>query len=399
MLHRTGLLAWTGPEGTGGRLWRRELRAPGGVLEAIRRVHGVQLDPVAVVERNHHLVLYNRVTGYRPEHLAPLYERRQVFEAYANARCVLPIELFPRFRLKMRAAELSDPGWRARLDEAVRYVLARLEAEGPLPSRRIESPERVMGYWDLRAPATKATAQALEHLWEVGDVVVASRDGDGRSYALARRWLPEPFRTCLDGEPGATWDDLVDHYISAFGVFDAGDFRFGWRKWPAARRRAAVEDRVGRGEIVPLRLDGVRRSYYVAAAEVPLLEALARAEVEPEVSLLPPLDNVLWRRERVQDLFAFDYVWEIYLPQARRRFGAYAMPVLEGDRFIGRLDPKFDRESGVLRINRLALEPGVRPDGPRRRRLAAALRAFARFHGAREIQVGATEPPGLNLPL
>jgi uncharacterized protein YcaQ len=108
-----------------------------------------------------------------------------------------------------------------------------------------------------------------------------------------------------------------------------------------------------------VQVGGVRRTYYVLSALVPLLESLLEARVAPDVYLLPPLDNVLWDRERLADLFGFRYSWEIYLPPTKRRYGPYTMPVLEGDRFIGRLDARFDREERVLRVVQLTLEPGA----------------------------------------
>jgi len=112
---------------------------------------------------------------------------------------------------------------------------------------------------------------------------------------------------------------------------------------------------------------------------------------------LAPLDNLLWRRSRLQDLFRFEYTWEVYLPPRKRRYGHYAMPILFGDRLIGRLDPHLDREEQRLVIRLLHLEPQVRPTGRLRRALRAALESFARFHGAAGLEIGRTVPAGLRL--
>ena len=112
---------------------------------------------------------------------------------------------------------------------------------------------------------------------------------------------------------------------------------------------------------------------------------------------LAPLDNLLWRRSRLRDLFRFEYTWEVYLPPRKRRYGHYAMPILFGDRLIGRLDPHLDREARRLVIRLLHLEPGIRPTGRLRRVLREALESFARFHGAAGLDIGRTVPPGLRL--
>jgi len=381
VLARSGLLRWTGRRGqrTEGVPWREQLRGEDGVLEAIRRLEAVQLDPVAVVDRNHHLVLRNRVATYRSEQLEALYRRKLVFEYWAHGRCVLPFEDYPIFepvraRFRARLRDLA-PTTKA----ALRYVRERLRTEGPLPARRLESADRVVGYWDLEAAKTKATSQALEHLWEAGEVVVAYRQADERYFTLTTEWLGR-----TDG--AGSWDTLLHKYLRAYGVTQVGDPHFGWRRWPVTERKKAVERLVQQGVLRPVQVEGVRRTYYVLSALVPLLESLSEARVAPDVYLLPPLDNVLWDRERLADLFGFRYSWEIYLPPTKRRYGPYTMPVLEGDRFIGRLDARFDRKERVLRVVQLTLEPDVQPSLDRMRRVWSAVEGLAADLGAGRVE-------------
>ena len=380
VLARSGLLRWSRGRGRRGRYaegapWREQLRGEDGVLQAVRRLEAVQLDPVAIVDRNHHLVLRNRVAAYRPEHLDALYRRKLVFEYWAHARCILPIEDYPLFEPIRDRFRARPPDHDPVLEAAMRHVRQRLAAEGPLPARRLESGDRVAGYWDLDAARTKATSQALEHLWEMGEVVVAYRPGDERHFALAAEWLGR-----VDGVD--SWEPLLHKYLRAHGVAHAGDFRFGWRSWPAAERKQAADRLVAEGALTPVRVEGVRRTYYVLSELVPLMEALAEATVAPDVYLLPPLDNVLWSRERVADLFGFHYTWEIYLPPAKRRSGPYTMPVLEGDRFIGRLDARLDRAERTLYVDRLTLEPGAEASPQRLARVQGAIEALADQLGA-----------------
>jgi uncharacterized protein YcaQ len=205
VLARSGLLRWTVRRGrrTEGVPWHEQLRGEDGVLEAIRRLEAVQLDPVAVVERNHHLVLRNRVASYRSEQLEALYRRKLVFEYWAHGRCVLSFEDYPIFE-PVRAS------FRARLRDlapttkaALRYVRERLRTEGPLPARRLESADRVVRYWGLEAAKTKATSQALEHLWEAGEVVAAYRQADERYFTLHDRMVGAHRRRGLLGHAAA----------------------------------------------------------------------------------------------------------------------------------------------------------------------------------------------------
>jgi uncharacterized protein YcaQ len=197
---------------------------------------------------------------------------------------------------------------------------------------------------------------------------------------------------------------MLEKYLRAYRVFDAGDSRFGWRAMTASARREAVRRRVRRGTIVPLTIEGVGRQYFVRAEDLPALQQHAR-EAGPEpgrgdegpLRFLAPLDNLLWRRNRILDLFRFAYTWEVYLPVPKRRYGHYAMPMLFGDRLVGRLDPQLDRERGRLVIRLLQLEPHVRVTARLRASIRAALESFARFHGAADFEIDRTVPAGLRL--
>lgn len=377
---------------------------PDGVLQLLRRLECVQLDPVAAVERNQHLVLAARLPGYTPALLERLVAEGRVFEYWANAACVIPVEDYPifeptrrRFRARLQA-ELDG------LAPVVESVLARLRAEGPLPARAFQSADRVQGYWDNKGPKTKATSHALNLLLDTGRIVVARREGAERFFALAEQALPDALlRQAEAVDPAAADQALLDKYLRAYRIFDPGDFRFGWRGMTAADHRAVVMQRVQAGTVVPLQIEGIRRQYFMLAADLDRLRehqrAVSGAGPAPAgpVRFLPPLDNLLWRRERVADLFGFAYTWEVYVPPEKRRYGYYAMPVLAGDRLIGRIDPRLDREHGRLHIRLLQIEPGVRWTAHLRRGLGDALAAFARFHGARAVTVEATAPEGLRL--
>jgi uncharacterized protein YcaQ len=370
LLARLGLLAWRGGRGLQGEgaPWREVHRGPEGAARALRQLEAVQLNPVAVIERNHHLVLWNRVGGYARVHLEALYHQRSLFEYWAQERCLLPLEDYPVFAARRRPLAVGDPQLRA----AVALVRARLASKGPLPARALDSGGRVEGAW---GSSRKATSHALEMLWDAGEVVVAFRQGEERYFALAEHWLPRE----LLGQ-AADESARVRKYLRAYGVVDLQDPRFGWRRMPAAERRDLVARLLQEGELIPLEMQGTRRRYGLHPSLLPFLEGLEGAEVLPEVFLLPPLDNLLWRRERVRDLFGLDYRWELYLPPARRRYGPYALPVLEGDRFIALLDARLNRAQGVLVVERVFwLE---HPLPVRADRLWAALGRLAGYLGA-----------------
>jgi len=367
---------------------------PAHVLREIRRLEAVQIDPVAAVERNQHLVLANRLRGYRPVMLDALLAQRRIFEYWANAACVIPIEdywMFAGVRERMQRADARE---RAVLRGPGARVLRELEDNGPMPSRAFLADRRISGYWDNQGPKTKATSHALNVLWYRGEVMVVRRDGVERYFDLPHRVVPPDVLTHAQTATVAEADEaLLDKYLRAYKIFEVGDFRFGWRKLPAPQRRKIVEARVRGGDVIRLEIEGVRRQYYTLTRNLAALrrhDREARTErgwPDRPIRFLSPLDNLLWRRERLADLFGFSYVWEIYVPAHKRRFGYYTMPILAGDRFIGRMDPRLDRANRRMEVRVLPFEPDVRVTRALRRNVEAALEGFAAFHGGADLDL------------
>lgn len=414
--------------------WRRELKGRSGTIVALDRLRCVQVDPVSAVERNHHLVLYNRVGGYRPSQLDGLFRAGLVFEYLANARCVLPVRLFPEFWPLMRMIARNGREERRHLWRSLLEVAGRVRDHGPIRPRHVgnEGP-RLMGMgYNTPDESSKASGRAIDLLWVAGDLVISRRQGLEKSYDFPERVLPAEVLAALDppphrddhglldcrpenggaGEAGglarimagaegpsrpwsaphagaegrahAAADWLLDLYIQAYQVFEAGDFRLGWQKHGAARRRELLAERVKDGRLVELAVEGVKRPYYAAPEVAELMATADGWDVGPEVRFIPPLDNILWRRERVADLFAFDYTWEVYKKPEQRKYGYYTMPILYGDRLIGRIDPKLDRAGRRLIVQMIQFEPGTRLGRRDRARIDAELDRFARFHGAKD---------------
>ncbi len=393
------------------------------ILSQIRNLECVQIDPVAAVERNQHLALFARMPTYRPSELEKLLQNGMVFEYWANAACVIPMEDYAMFevtRRRMRERlqpELDDLG------PVVRLVLERLEADGPLPAKAFATAERVRGYWDNASPRTKATSHALNLLYDMGCIEVVRREGVTRFFDIREKVIPKHLLSqARDIGNEEAQRALLEKYMRAYRVFDPGDARLGWHPMALKQRREVLDRHVRQGTVTPLAIKGVRRSYYMLAEDVDSLQRYeddmrgdgvaqdvdslqrhmdaARQEglaLSGPVRFLPPLDNLLWRRERIEDLFHFSYTWEVYLPAVRRRYGYYALPILAGNSLIGRIDPRLDREHGRLVIRLLQLEAGVRWSAQLRRNLQRAIETFAHFHGATESSIERTEPEGLSL--
>src|SRR5207302_1139855 len=280
---------------------------PAAVLREIRHLECVQIDPVSVVERNQHLVLAARLRGYLPRTLGELLRRRRVFEYWANAACVVPIEDYPTFegtRRRYRARLAADL---TALRSVVRRIFADIDARGPLTARAFVSDHRVRGAWDLGDPKTKATSHALSLLLKTGDILVVKREGLERYFDLPERAVPAALMRQARAISADNADTLMlEKYLRAYRLFDAGDPRFGWRRTTAAARRGILQRYVRAGAVVPLLIDGVGRQYFVRAQDVDDLQRHERAagsQTAPgddaRVRFLAPLDNLLWRRSRL----------------------------------------------------------------------------------------------------
>lgn len=361
------------------------------MLEVFRRLGSIQFDPIAVAGRNHDLVLHARVADYDPAWCQELlYERRELFEAYNKGLSLLPTSELPWFRM---TRSIRAPRMLAENAEVAEHVLERIRAEGPLSTLDFERGPAVDWFW---APTNVARA-VLEAYSVTGVLGLARRDGNRRYYDLAERLFPGD----LLAREVPLRDQLRHKLMSRFrahGLLGAGGSAELWlgtgpakpdRKRPDQPSRAELrEELVEDGELVPVDVEAVRGNRFVLREEVELL--VAPPEPPPSVAFLGPLDSFVWDRDLLRSLFEFDYVWEVYVPERKRRWGYYVLPLLFRDRLVGRIEPRIDRARGRVQVLGLWWEEGF---APRRAEgfvdaMRAALRAYLRFAGARRLEWG-----------
>ena len=367
-------------------------RATAPVLEAlVRRLGFVQMDSIQVVARAHDLTLGSRLDAYRPDHLKALLEaRRSLFEAFTHDASAVPTGWFahwkPRFR-RDRDRLAAHRWWQRHFqgtdaERVMADVLARITAEGPLGSADFEHPERRGPWWDW-----KPQKAALDVLWRCGELLVAGRDGFEKRYDLAERVLPGA-AALPEPDPAAQVAWACGTAAQRLQVFTPRELAAFWDAVSPAEARAWCEAQVRRGALVPVRVARADGSEAGACAAPDWRRRLAACPEPPDrARLLCPFDPVLRDRARAQARFGFDYRFEAFVPAARRRHGYYTLPILEGDRFTGRLDAKLHRGPGLLEVRGLWWEPGIRVTGGRRRALAAALERLARLAGGTDIQL------------
>jgi hypothetical protein len=327
-------------------------RAGAGELEgAIRRLGAVQLDSISTVDRAHRLTLTSRIGAYDEAELPPLLASGRVFEYWAHEACLLPIELWPHCRRTMEGGGhwgIHDRALREHA-ELVEPVLERIRAEGPLASRDFGGTRTSADMWG-RTPA-KAV---LEALWDRGELVVAGRDAFQRRYDLAERVIPRTFLDAPVPDEDETLRRLALLAVRARGALTEPAIREHWRlKGGRARLHHHVLALVEEGLLREVDTDDGGPPFYVDA------ETELEGDPAPPV-LLCPFDNLLWDRPLAERLFGFRHVIEVYKREHERLYGYYVLPLLAGDRIVGRADLKADRGEGVLLVRRFHPEPRVR---------------------------------------
>ncbi len=364
-----------------------------GVAQAIERLGYVQIDTIHVVERAHHHVLWSRCPDYHPRMLHELLaEDRRVFEWWTHAASYIPISDFRYYAPRMgeRAINPRQRAWMEEHQEVMARVLSRIREEGPLGAADFKAPEGFNGgsWWSGWKPAKRA----LEIYFNLGTLMVHARDSFQRLYDLRERVIPEGAARPTPSK-AATQDFIVRQAVGSLGVVP--ERQVAW--WRSARAgKAALARAVEAGLITPVELEG-----YEAETWYAWTAALEQDDDDSPRSLhiLSPFDNLIIRRPLMEKLFGWDYRLECYLPAEKRTYGYFALPILWGNRFIGRVDTKADRKSHTLIVRQLTFEPDFAAYDQVLPLLADRLRDFARFNACDAFVVEQVDPPRLIQPL
>ena len=347
------------------------------ILETVEHLGYLQLDPTNVVARNQLLVLWSRLGRYKLSDLDRLMWKDRAFFEYITF--LAPISDLPLHTLRMRALRRGDDPYAARITGWVkrnaalrRHVLSRLRKEGPLPLSAFE--DRSVHSWTSSGwTGDRNVSQMLSFLIRLGEVTIGGRASGRRFFTLAKTWFP----TVKPLSPTAAARLATERALAATGI----------ATFQELRRVYAFGRFVTNEALTRLEHEGVARRVEIAGLRGPYFALASARPVEPErTTLLSPFDNLIIDRLRTQTLFGMRYRMEIYVPKHLRVRGFWAMPILHRDRLIGTVDPKVDRQRGLLEVISFHLERDAPQDRSTRRAIEDAVDDLGAFAGAREVR-------------
>lgn len=362
--------------------------------QVIKRLGFVQLDTIQVVARAHHHILWSRNQNYREpmlnQHMA---KHRKVFEHFTHDASVLPMDFYPMWQRQFRRLEAKVRKWewhRGMLDGDGRNAIKdRIREEGPLCTKAFDT--KVQGEKQMWArPPHKL---ALDYMWYAGELSTSHREKFTKFYDLSERVIPEDL---LENTPSdaAQIDWLCENALSRMAFGSDGDIQRFWDAISNAEAKTWTAENASR--LVPVEIETANRETLSAWAPSDIERRLAHATAPTSrLRIINPFDPVARDRTRLKRLFGFDYTVEMFVPAAKRKWGYYVYPLLEGDRFVGRMEIKADRKAGILRVLNLWLEPKTKWTAARAAKLEAELARMMRFVGLEQVIWDAGQPADL----
>jgi uncharacterized protein YcaQ len=361
-------------------------RAPTGRLDLgamIDQLGFVQLDTIRVIARAHHHILWSRNQNYREPMLDKQRRSRAVFEHFTHDASVLPMHILPMWQrqFRRRSEQIINASWWKGMPDADgrAEIRDRIAREGPLSTHAFDT--RVEGKKEMwQRPPHKL---ALDFMWYSGELATSHRENFTKFYDLSERVFPDHLRQSeMADEAQVDW--LCRAALERIGFGSQGEIQRFWDAMDARETRAWIE--ANRRGLVPVEIEDTDRNWMRGWA-LPDIEArLARLEKPTSrLRILNPFDPVIRDRARLERLFGFEYRVEMFVPAAKRKWGYYVYPLLEGDRFVGRIEARADRSKGLLIHEKTWIEPGVKWTAARQARLDVELVRIARLAGVSEL--------------
>ena len=366
-----------------------------GAYNYVRQAGCIQFDPVDVCGKNAELTLQSRVKSFRKSMLQELlYKDRKLIDYADKELSIWPAEDWPFFSsYRDRSRRLSETF--EGLQELKEKAIAYIDENGPVCSDTLpidgeiywHSSMHWSGNWHKKSPAARSV---LEQLYTDGELIIHHKNGSRKYYDLAEKYLPAAVlkadNPCRNEFEFISWRVL--RRIGAVGLlWDKSSTAFLGIDMKADLRKEVLSDLSVNKKICSLMVEGIKVPFYYLSEDGDLLQEIldGQADLKPRMSFIAPLDPLLWDKALILALWDFRYSWEIYTPAAKRKYGYYTLPILYGDRFVGRIEAVPDRREGILQVKGLWWEQGIQQTKVLNFALERALRSFAKFNDCKTI--------------
>ncbi|MET3849254.1 crosslink repair DNA glycosylase YcaQ family protein [Paenibacillus sp. OAE614] len=362
-----------------------------GVLDFVRQVGCIQYDPIDVCGKNAELVLQSRIKGFTKNMLDELlYKDRFLIDYPDKNLAIIPLEDWPyfeRYRQAARQHAKRYPG----MEELTEQVRVHIHNYGALSSDDLQLDGNFSWQSAIHWSSGNNTSRSvLEQMYSTGELIIHHKKGTRKYYDIAEKYIPpnllnapEPLMAELDhhkwrvlrriGAVGLLWNRASDAWLNIWGL-------------KAVQRNEVFRQLLDEARIVAIAVEQLKDTLYCRAEDLPLIEAvLQNPEPKFRCELIAPLDNLIWDRKLISELFGFDYTWEIYTPAIKRKFGYYVLPLLYGESLIGRAEIIAERKTGTLVVKNIWYENGIQPTKQLRTAINHCFQHFALFNGCGTI--------------
>jgi len=348
-------------------------------IDTINKLGYVQIDTLSVSERAHHHIFNSRNPAYTKADLGDMMSKKQVFEYWSHAAAYLPIMDYRFSLIKKASYAKGAQHWFTQDKKMNRYVLDRIKAEGPLQSKDFKESRDKPGVWYDYKPAKVA----LEQMFMEGKLMIAERRNFQKVYDLPENVLPSKIDTATPSLEEYC-EHLIKSTLKAQGLASIQEIGY-LRKGIKSTLTKTVNKLIETNEITPLSVEGIDQAYYA-------FPNVDHQQIPDNIHILSPFDNLVIQRKRLQLLFDFEYQIECYVPEAKRKYGYYVLPVLYKDSFVARFDPKADRKTGVFTVKKIWFEKDFVPDEKFYLKFSEKLRQFATFCGCDQLIIDKCSP-------
>ena len=368
-----------------------------GAYDYVRQAGCIQYDPVDVCGKNAELTLQSRVKGFSKSMLQELlYEDRKLVDYADKELSIWPVEDWPYFSSYRNRSRKLGKTFKG-LNQLEKKAISYIKDNGPVTSDTLPIEGEIFwhssmhwsGNWHKKSQAARSV---LEQLYTDGVLIIHHKKGSRKYYDLAEKYIPESIlnaeNPCKSDGEFMEWRVL--RRIGAVGLlWDKNSTAFLGIDINAEKRKNILESLMLQGKITPVNVQGIKQTFYYLTGDDPLMASIVdgSADLKSRMSFIAPLDPLMWDKSMILALWDYQYSWEIYTPAVKRKYGYYTLPILLGDRFVGRIEAVPDRKKKVLEVKGLWWEPGIRQTKKLKTELEKLLIRFARFNDCDSVSL------------